>query len=80
MTAPDFPGEFLLSAASPNPLVTLSGPTWSGIEPAPIDVPVPNQTSLVGLSFFAQGLMVDPMSPFGAVIALTSALELVVGP
>ena len=57
----------------------LVGPLWFG-PPAPIDIVVPNDSTLVGTSVNAQGLLLDPVAAAGVKFGLTEALRLTVGP
>ena len=56
------PGELLLGVAPP-PFLVVAGAPWAGPgTPAPIALPIPVDATLLGASFFAQGLLFD-MSP-----------------
>ncbi len=75
-------GELLISVLPPNPLLPIFvGFAWNGPgSPAPIAVAVPSDLSLIGQTFYAQGLLFDPSSAFGIKFGLTDAVELFVGP
>ena len=47
------------------------------VSPAEIPVSIPNKPSLVGVSIFTQGLLLDIVQNFGGV---TEGMELVIGP
>ncbi len=71
-------GELLISLAPPNPLPLLFGAPWAGPgTPAGVSVSIPNTPSLVGSSYYFQGLMFDPTSAvrFG----LTNAIVMTFG-
>ena len=70
-------GELLIDVSSPNAIVVLGGPAWSGARSA-FQLPVPY--NLFGSTLFAQGLFVDlagsaPGEPFRA----TDGLRLFLG-
>ena len=71
LSAPGAPGELLID---PNFLLLLAGPSYVG---APVDVTftVPVDASLIGMDFFAQGVLVDP----GGRIGLTDGVQMEVG-
>jgi hypothetical protein len=80
MAAPGAAGELLLSVAPPDPFLVASGPPWSGPgQPAPFALPIPPDSGLIGASFFAQGLLVDPTAALGVTFGLTEGVELVLG-
>ena len=81
MFGPGAPGELLISLAPPTPIAPiLAGPLWGGAGmPSPINVAVPSDPTLLGVSVFAQGLMLDPTVAFGVKFGLTDAVELRVG-
>jgi hypothetical protein len=56
-------GEILISIVPPFLLQPIHGPvTWDGVNPAPFHFTIPPQTALVGVKFYAQGLLVTPFS------------------
>lgn len=74
------PGELLLSL-SPLDLIDplMIGPPWAGAGlPAPFPLPLPPNCNLLGLSLFAQGVIVELVGPVG--IGLSNGLELQLGP
>lgn len=74
------PGELLIRLAGAQKLTRLSA-TWAGAgTPAEFPVPIPADTALMGSSFFAQGLILDPTVAQGIKFGLTNALETVIGP
>jgi hypothetical protein len=78
MAGPGAVGE-LLVLPSPG-LVTLVGPPWAGAgSPAPIAVPMPSSPAFLGVTVYAQGLLFDPVAPFGVDVALAASLELKLG-
>ena len=80
MAGPGADGEFLISFNFPDPFVLQAGPPWLGPgSPASIPVPIPNNLALVGLTFYAQGLLIDPGASFGVQFGLTDALALTAG-
>lgn len=75
------PGELLVNLLLGNRLVTRSGPAWTGPgAPAAVAVPIPNDPSLVGYTFYAQGALIDPLAPRGYRIGLTEAVAVTMGP
>ncbi len=84
MSAPGADGEFLLSL-DPADLAfpTIYGNPWAGPggPPAPIQLVIPNDPNLVGLSIFVQGVLETPSPGPGEVATgLTDALRLRIGP
>ena len=74
------PGELLISLAPP-PFLVLAGAPWAGPgTPAPIALPIPVDTTILGASFYAQGLLVDTSPGATVSFGLTDAVELQVGP
>lgn len=75
MSGPGAPGELLLSAAAPNPLVTLGPVFWFGGADAAAAFPlsIPAQVALSGLTFYAQGGLLTPS--LGYSIGLTNGLK-----
>jgi len=75
------PGEVLLSLPRAHRLATLGGPAWMGPgQPAPISIAIPNDLLLVGLAFYAQGVLIDTSAPGGLRLGLTEGFELVMTP
>ena len=68
------PGELLLGSL----LAGVPGPAWGGT-PATISLRTPINCKLLGVTAYAQGLMVDPSTNSKAPLALTEAVELKVG-
>lgn len=79
MSAPGAPGELLVSLTPPNPIppVMVGGP-WTGAgNPVPFQLTVPNDKTLVGRTFFFQGLIFEPG---GAItFGLTRAIATYIG-
>ena len=75
------PGEVLLSEAVGDLQVPpLIGPAWTGPgHPSPFRIDIPQDVSLVGISFFYQGALIDPLVTTGNRIVLTDAVELRIG-
>lgn len=72
-------GALLVDLLSPNPFATIYGPPWAGPGmPAPFPITVPYLPSFVGLSLYAQGVMIDPVTP-GATFGATNGMEMVIG-
>ena len=81
MSAPGTAGELLLSLQPPDPLGLFQGPPLpGGGAPSAIGVPVPANTSLLGLTIYFQALIADPTVALGVRLALTNGVEIVVGP
>ena len=75
------PGELLLSTLSPNPLLLLAGPPWTGPgNPAPIALAIPSNPALLGLSLYTQGFLFDATLSGTPFLTVTDAVELRVGP
>ena len=73
MSAPGAPGELLVDLF---PLNLQFGPPWAGPgTPASFQVLIPPSAELIGLSFFAQGGLIDPTGG-GVPVGLTDALSL----
>ncbi len=72
-------GELLI-AAIPPPFAIVGGPAWDGVSPAPVDLPVPFDTSLLGGTIYVQGLMLDVMPGASVIFGLADAFQLIVGP
>ena len=74
------PGELLLGVAPP-PFLVIAGASWAGPgTPAPIALPIPADATLLGASFYAQGLLLDTSPGASVSFGLTDAVELQVGP
>ena len=68
-------GELLISAAPPNPILTLSATGWLGPgTPLPRSLDIPDNKNLVGWRAYAQGLLIA-----GSTFGLTNGLELSFG-
>ena len=77
MAGPGENGELLVAPDGPG---LVSGPLpWDGAHPVPLNVSVPPDPILVSQRIYVQGLLVDPGGS-GVPIALTEALESVIGP
>ena len=76
MSAPGAPGELLVNLVAPDPVLSLFGPIWNGVNPAQVDVAIPGDGSLVGISVYAQGVIWDPFATFGIRFGLTDAVEI----
>lgn len=68
------PGELLLGSL----LAGVPGPAWTG-SPSLITLRVPSDCKLIGVSAYAQGLMVDSTVNAKAPLALTEGVEIKVG-
>ena len=79
MSGPSAPGELLLSALSPDPLITLGPVFWFGgtNAPAAFSLSVPFVPALSGLTFYAQGGLLTPA--LGYSIGLTNGLAVQLG-
>ena len=74
------PGELLVDTSPGRFVLAAVGPTWTGPgAPAPIALDVPQATALLGISGFAQGLLLDAGAPAGSRVGLTDAVEIRVG-
>jgi hypothetical protein len=74
------PSEVLVSTAPGAFVTAVSGPPWSGPgTPAPIALDVPQESALLGISGFAQGVLFDASAPAGRRVGLTDAVEIRVG-
>ena len=76
LAGPNTPGEVLLSTTPPNPFVTVGPTFWFGGASAPAQFPlvIPAIPSLLGVSLYAQGALVDIQQ--GNSIGLTNGLRL----
>ena len=76
LAGPNTPGEVLLSTTPPNPFVTVGPTFWFGGASAPAQFPlvIPAIPSLLGVSLYAQGALVDIQH--GNSIGLTNGLRL----
>ena len=80
MGGPGAAGELLVSVAPP-PFLVLAEAPWVGPgAPAPIALPIPVDPTILGASFYAQGLLVDTSPGATVPFGLTDAVELRVGP
>jgi len=74
------PGELLIDAQAPNPVLVVTGGAWAGPGThAAVAIQVPAIPALIGARVWAQGMLVDP-SGFGLPFALTNGAELWLGP
>lgn len=76
------PGELLIDLTPPNIVSPLFfNGLWAGPGlPAPVLLPIPSSTNLVGVTFYAQGVLVDPTPQAIAPIGLTEGAALLIGP
>ena len=74
LSAPGAPGELLISLVAPDPLSFLGPVPWAGAAAAPADftVAVPPSPGLSGVTFYLQGLLLDPTA--GPSLGLTNGL------
>ena len=82
MAAPGAPGELLISVQAQDLIPPgLIGGSWQGPgQPVGIGVDIPNDLNLIGLSVYAQGVLIDLAAPTGGIrFGLTDAVELRVG-
>ena len=80
MSAPGAPGEFLLSVTPPNPIYKRLGPAWKGPgQPAKIKLTVPDDPTLVGVTIYVQGALLDIVPGAGIPVGLTNALSIQIG-
>jgi len=80
MSSPGAPGELLVDLISP-PLPVLFGSAWTGPgNPSEVELSIPTETGLVGVTVFAQGVIYDASAAMGIAVGLTRAVELRVGP
>jgi hypothetical protein len=64
MTAPGSSGEVLVSRTPPNPFLRRTGAPWTGAgNPAPVDVPIPMNASLIGRTYHLQGQLISTSGP-----------------
>lgn len=76
MTTPSLPGELLIDLGPPS-LPWLVGDPWNGPgQPVPIEIPIPDDASLAGISLFFQGLLYDPNVSAPIPLGLAEALEI----
>ncbi|QDU68132.1 Ig-like domain-containing protein [Engelhardtia mirabilis] len=74
------PGEVLIDIGPAGGLLTLYGSAWTGTgSPASISAAIPADSALVGLSVYAQGLLLDLAPGAGVPLGLTEALQLRLG-
>ncbi len=75
------PGELLISLAAPNPFQVLAGAPWAGPgSPSVFALPIPSSATLIGLSVFAQGILLDFTPGAHVPVGLAGAAELRIGP
>lgn len=80
MSGPGATGELLVSILPGQMLSPTFGPVvWGGGAAAPLPVPIPNLSFLIGLRLYAQGALFDPIASSGVQIGLTDALSLRIG-
>ena len=82
MSAPGANGELLISVLAPDPVAAQTGPPWTGPgTPALLDTAVPEDLTLIGISVFAQGLLLDPTAGGGTGVkfGLTEGLQIDIG-
>jgi subtilisin family serine protease len=74
-------GELLISLTPPSPLLPfLVGTPWSGAgSPTPIDVSVPDDCTLLGVSIYAQGVLLDTSPGASVPLGLTEAAQITIG-
>jgi formylglycine-generating enzyme required for sulfatase activity len=74
LSSPASPGELLISLVAPDPLQFLGAVPWAGgtTAPAPFTIIVPSNPALSGVTFFLQGMLVDPTT--GPSLGLTNGL------
>jgi len=79
MLSPAAPGELLIDVGPPT-LPLLVGAPWTGPGvPVPIEIPIPDDASLTGITLYFQGLLYDPTFAFGIEFGLAGALAFTVG-
>lgn len=68
-------GELLVAVLPPNPVAILGPVAWAGPgSPAVVDIPIPDDASLLALDLFLQGVMVNVGST-----KLTEAMQVTIG-
>ena len=73
-------GALLLDPGPASRIVKRAGPAWQGQgSPSPFPCQLPPDPSLVGRTFFAQAMLIDPTNAFGVKLGLTEALALTIG-
>ncbi len=73
-------GELLIGLGPGNPFGIVAGQSWQGPGmPAPVNLNVPADPSLVGQTIYAQGLLWDAFATIYNKFGLTEALELTIG-
>lgn len=78
MSGPGADGELLVQLTPSSPVVL--GPAWAGPGvPSIVGVPLPDLAILVGITFYAQGLVYDPSGSQGVFYGLTDAAAVLVG-
>lgn len=72
-------GELLIDLTTL--IAVLSGAPWTGPgSPAPVLLPIPNQSFLLGVTFHAQGILFDATQAFGVAYGLADAARVDIGP
>ncbi len=77
LSLPPF-GEILIGFSVPNPVLVLAGPPSTGAATVFL-LPVPAQPSLLGASFYAQGLYADVLGLTAEPFRLSNGMEIGVG-
>ncbi len=78
MAGPGADGELLIELGGFNP--AFFGDLWTGPGfPAQVTIPIPENQALVGVSVFAQGLLIDAAATQGVMFGLTDAAEIAIG-
>ena len=77
MLGDDIHGELLIS----DPILTLTGPAWQGPgTPAPVSIPIPNDTGIIGATIYVQGLLADTSPGATIPFGLTTGTNFIVQP
>ena len=72
-------GELLIGVVPPDPSLVLAGYAWGGVgQPGWLNLVIPNDTNLMGLLVFGQGLLLDPSTPTNK-FGLTEGVEIILG-
>ena len=76
MAAPGASCEVSISSS----LFQFQGAPWQGPGiPAPVDLVIPEVPGWIGLVFYAQGLLIDPITPGGVPYGCTQAYQVTIG-
>ena len=74
-------GELLIDLASWTPGLTLVGPAWTGTgAPSLVPLAIPNDTNLIGVDVYGQGLLIAPAATSGLMKGLTDAVHIHIQP